>query len=51
MIEIIYGSRDPSIKMVDKEHTYLFHWIQSLDKHTKQLIIPELWDEHKVFYL
>ncbi len=35
--------------MVDKECTCLFHWIQSLDKHTKQLIRPMLQDEHKVF--
>jgi hypothetical protein len=33
--------------MVDKEHTYLFHWNHSLDKHTKQLIKPKLQDEHK----
>jgi thymidylate kinase len=35
--------------MVDKEHTCLFHWSHSLDKHTKQLIRPKLQDEHKVF--
>jgi hypothetical protein len=46
-IKIVYGSRDPSIRMVE-EHTYLFHWIQSLDKHTKRLIRPKLQDEHKV---
>jgi hypothetical protein len=47
MVRIVYGSGDPSIKMVDKERTCLFHWTQSLDKHTKQLIRPELQDEHK----
>ncbi len=49
-IKIVYGSRDPFVRMVDKEHTCLFHWTQSLDKHTKQLIKHELQDEHKVFY-
>jgi hypothetical protein len=48
-IRIIYGYGDPSIKMVDKECTFLFHWTQSLDKHTKQLIRLELQDEHKAF--
>jgi hypothetical protein len=35
--------------MVDKKRTNLFHWIESYDKHTKQLIKLELQDEHKVF--
>jgi hypothetical protein len=34
-VEIIYGLGDPSIRMVDKECTCLFHQIQSLNKHTK----------------
>jgi hypothetical protein len=34
-IIIVYGSRDPSMRMVDKECTYLLHWIQSLDRRTK----------------
>jgi hypothetical protein len=42
VVKIVYGSGDPSVKMVDKEHTYLFHWTQSFDKHTKQLIKLEL---------
>jgi len=25
MVIIIYGSKDPSVRMVDKEHTCLFH--------------------------
>jgi hypothetical protein len=41
-IIIVYGSKDLSIKMVDKKHTYLFHWTQSLDRHTKKLIKIEL---------
>ncbi len=47
VVRIVYGSRDPSIMMVDKEHTYLFHWNHSLDKCTKQLFKPKLQDEHK----
>jgi hypothetical protein len=35
LVIIVYSSRDPYVKMVDKEHTCLFHWIQSLNKHTK----------------
>jgi hypothetical protein len=46
-IIIVYGLRDPSNKMVDKECTCLFHWNHSLNKHTKQLIRPKLQDEHK----
>jgi hypothetical protein len=38
VIKIVYGSRDPYVKMADKECTYLFHWTYSLDKNTKQLI-------------
>jgi hypothetical protein len=34
-IKIAYGFEDLSIKMVDKECTCLFHWIQLLDTHTK----------------
>jgi hypothetical protein len=44
---IVYGSRDPFFRMVDRERTCLFHWIQSLDKHTKQLIKLKLQYEHK----
>ncbi len=49
-VKIVSGFGAPSIKMVDKEHNYLFHWSHSLDKHTKQLIRPKLQDEHKVLY-
>jgi hypothetical protein len=34
-IKIVYGFGDLSIKMVEKECTCLFHWIQLLDTHTK----------------
>jgi hypothetical protein len=35
VVIIIYGSKDPFVRMVDKECTYLFHWTQSLNKNTK----------------
>jgi hypothetical protein len=38
VIKIVYGLRDPYVRMVDKEHTYLFHWIESFNKHTEQMI-------------
>jgi hypothetical protein len=47
-IRIIYGSRNLFIKMVDKKCTCLFHWIQSLDKHTKKLIKPTFQDQHNI---
>ena len=34
-VHIIYGSGDATETMVDKEKTCLFHWTQSLEKHTK----------------
>jgi hypothetical protein len=37
MVRIVYGSKDPFVNMVDKEHTCLFHWTQSFDKHTKTI--------------
>ncbi len=35
VVRIVYSSRDAYVKVVDKERTCLFHWIQLLDKHTK----------------
>jgi hypothetical protein len=46
VIIIVYGSKDPSVRMVDEECTCLFNWIQSFNKHTKQLIKPKLQGEH-----
>jgi hypothetical protein len=48
VVKIVYGFGDPFIKMVDKECTYLFHWTQLLDRHTKQLIKLDLQDQHNV---
>jgi hypothetical protein len=39
---IIYSSRDMNVGMVEKEHTCLFHYIQLLDVHTKELIELQL---------
>jgi hypothetical protein len=47
---IVYGIGDPMVKMVDKKWTYFFHWIKSLDRHTKQLITPKFHDQHKALY-
>jgi hypothetical protein len=44
---IIYGTKDPMVKLVDKKWTCLFLWIQSFDKHIKQLIAIEFHDQHK----
>jgi hypothetical protein len=42
VVHIIYGSGDATEKMVDKERTCLFHWTQSLEKHTKADIRQDL---------
>ncbi len=44
---IVNGTKDPMVKMVDKKRTCFFHWTQSLDKHTKQVIAPKFHDRHK----
>jgi hypothetical protein len=30
--------------MVNKERTCYFHWIQFMERHTKQQIKPEMWE-------
>jgi hypothetical protein len=45
-MRIVYESKDPLVKMINKECICLFHWIQSFDKHIKQLIKPEFLDQH-----
>jgi len=51
VVHIVYGIRYPIVKLIDKEHTCLFHWTQSLDKHTKQLIASKFQDWHKVLVM
>jgi hypothetical protein len=41
-IRMIYGSGDATIPMKDQERTCLFHWAQSLEKHTKADIRADL---------
>jgi hypothetical protein len=48
VVRIIYGSGDVSEKMVDRERTYLFHWTQSLEKHTKADIRQDLQYQHQI---
>jgi hypothetical protein len=42
IVHIVYGSSDPNEPMINKECTFHFHWIQSMDKHKKQQIKLEL---------
>lgn len=35
VVQIIYGTRDPMVKMVDKKRTCLFLWSKFFDKHIK----------------
>jgi hypothetical protein len=41
-VRVIYGSGDATISMKDQERTCLFHWAQSLEKHTKADIRADL---------
>jgi hypothetical protein len=41
-IRVIYGSGDATIPLKDQERTCLFHWAQSLEKHTKADIRADL---------
>jgi hypothetical protein len=42
-IRVIYGSGNAAIPMKDQERTFLFHWTQSLEKHTKADIRADLY--------
>jgi hypothetical protein len=46
-IRVIYGSGDATIPMKDQERTCLFHWAQSLEKHTKAKIHADLQHQHR----
>jgi hypothetical protein len=41
-VKAIYGDGDPSLPMVARERTCLFHWSASLDKVTHKYIKPSL---------
>jgi hypothetical protein len=47
-IWVIYGSGDAAIPIKDQERTCLFHWTQSLEKHTKANIRADLQDQHRL---
>jgi hypothetical protein len=46
-VRVIYGSGDPSEPMLNRERTCLFHWSQSMEKHTKADIRADLQDQHR----
>ena len=46
-VRMIYGSGDATVPMKDQERTCLFHWAQSLEKHTKADIRADLQHQHK----
>lgn len=45
-VRIVYGSGDPSVKMIDRERTCLFHWATSLKQHTERLIKRDMQCQH-----
>jgi len=45
-VRVIYRSSDPSKPMPNREHTCLFHWTQSIEKHTKANIHANLQDQY-----
>jgi hypothetical protein len=46
-VRVIYGSGDASIPMKDQKRTCLFHWAQSLEKHTKADIRADFQNLHR----
>jgi hypothetical protein len=49
-VRVIYGSDDATISIKDQERTCLFHWAQSLEKHTKADIRADLQHQHRQLY-
>jgi hypothetical protein len=47
VVRVIYGSGEATIPMKDQKRTYLFHWAQSLEKHTKADIRVDLQYQHQ----
>ena len=47
-VRIVYGRGDPAVRMENRERTCLFHWTQSLEKHTKADIRGDLQEQHRV---
>ena len=46
-VRIVYGSGDAAEPMPNRERTCLFHWAQSMEKHTKADIRQDLQDQHR----
>jgi hypothetical protein len=46
-VRIVFGSGDPAVRMLGRERTCLFHWTQSLEKHTKADIRADLQSYHR----
>jgi hypothetical protein len=46
-VKVIYGSGDATISMKDLKRTCLFHWVQSLEEHTKATIRADLQHQHR----
>ena len=46
-VRIIYGSGDKAVPMENQEKRCLFHWTQSLEKHTKADIRLDLQSQHR----
>ena len=47
VVRIVYGGGDPTVPMEEWERTCLFHWTQSLEKHTKADIRGDLQEQHR----
>ena len=47
VVREVFGSGDKMEPMLGRERTCQFHWSQTLERHTKQLIKPELKEVHK----
>lgn len=44
---IVFGTEDPKVPMPGRERTCLFQWTQSLDRHTKADIKPDMQSMHR----
>ena len=42
VVREVFGSREKTESMLGRERTCQFHWSQTRERHTKQLIKPEL---------
>ena len=47
VVREVFGSGEKTQPMLGRERTCQFHWSQTLERHTKQLIKPELQEVHR----